>query len=83
MSPEVLSPEVFLAIAQILPTLVKSVFTGLEQVTLFIRTLQATAEQEQALLVIARAAVLAEQRNVRAAPRLDPSDPHKMLPEAT
>jgi hypothetical protein len=74
------TPELFLSIASVIPALIKVVGLTIEQVTSFIRAMQATAEQESSLLVIARETLKAEQVRVRTAPRLDPAHPDQLLP---
>jgi hypothetical protein len=76
-------PAVFLEVVAWLPSIVKLVVGTVEGVSTLVKLLQsmgADPEQEAALLVIARQAVEAERQALRAAPRLDPSNPHQILP---
>ena len=79
-------PAVFLEVVAWLPAIVKLVVGTVEGVSTLVKLIQtmgATPEQEAALLVVARQAVEAERALLRAAPRLDPANPHQVLTSTT
>lgn len=77
-----LAPALFLDIIQWIPAIVKLVVGTVEGVQTLVKLLQsmgASPEQEAALLLVAHQAVEAERAQLRAAPRLDPANPHQVL----
>jgi hypothetical protein len=77
------NPALFIEIAGWIPTIARLVVGTVEGVATLVKLIQsmgADPEQEASLLVIARQAVEAERQALRADPRLDPSNPHQLLP---
>lgn len=77
-----MNPALFVQIIGWIPALAKlavATVDGVVKLVELIKSWGADPEQEAALLVVAHQAVEAERALLRAAPRLDPANPHQVL----